>query len=296
MARFSAMAILKNALTGNAGWRAQWPDGEPKAEYDVVIVGAGGHGLAAAYYLAKEHGITDVAVIDKGWLGRQHRAEHHDHPLELPLRRERAALVQSLQRHIHANRLNGVDNVWLTPAEARGFCPPLDVSPTARFPVLGAAQQRRAGTARHDAVAWGFARAAAARGVDIVRNCPVMARRARARHGHRDGKGLHPGAQGRGLGGGAHFGRDGERGTAPAARELPAPGAGLRAGQAGLPLRGDVELRPCLHQPVRQGRARDWLGDRPVRELLPARGAAADRAHFRRRSARYSPCSGGCGC
>jgi sarcosine oxidase, subunit beta len=69
MARFSAMAILKNALTGNAGWRAQWPDGEPKAEYDVVIVGAGGHGLAAAYYLAKEHGITDVAVIDKGWLG-----------------------------------------------------------------------------------------------------------------------------------------------------------------------------------------------------------------------------------
>jgi sarcosine oxidase subunit beta len=83
--------------------------------------------------------------------------------------------VQSFQRHVHSNRLNGVDNQWLSPKEAKLFCPPLDISSSARYPVMGAALQRRAGTARHDAVAWGYARAAAARGVDIIQNCPVTA-------------------------------------------------------------------------------------------------------------------------
>ena len=209
MTRFNAMSLLKNAVTGNRHWPAQWPDAEPKKEYDVIIVGAGGHGLGAAYYLAKEHGITNVAVIEKGWLGGgntgrnttiirsnylyDESAKLYDHALDLwdglatdlnynVMFSRRGVMmlahtvhdVQSFQRHIHSNRLNGVDNRWLSAAEAKAFCPPLNISPDARYPVLGAALQMRAGTARHDAVAWGYARAAAKRGVDIVQNCPVM--------------------------------------------------------------------------------------------------------------------------
>ncbi|QIE43140.1 sarcosine oxidase subunit beta family protein (plasmid) [Rhodobacteraceae bacterium SC52] len=208
MTRFSALSLLKNAVTGHKGWTEQWPDSQPKAEYDVVVVGAGGHGLGAAYYLAKEHGITNVAVIDKGWLGGgntgrnttiirsnylyDESARLYDHALDLweGLSQElnynvmfsrRGVMmlahnqhdIQSFQRHIHANRLNGVDNKWLSAKEAKAFCPPLNIAPDARYPVVGAALQMRAGTARHDAVAWGYARGAAARGVDIIQNCPV---------------------------------------------------------------------------------------------------------------------------
>lgn len=214
MTRFNALNILRHGLTGHKGWTAQWPDCEPKSEYDVLIVGAGGHGLGAAYYLAKEHGITNVAVIDKGWLGGgntgrnttiirsnylyDESARLYDHALDLweGLSQElnynvmfsrRGVMmlvhtvheVQSFQRHIHANRLNGVDNRWLTPREAKQICPLLNVSPESRYPVMGAAFQQRAGTARHDAVAWGYARGAAARGVDIIQNCPVTAIRRR---------------------------------------------------------------------------------------------------------------------
>ena len=209
MTHFSAMSLLKNALTGHKNWPEQWPDAQPKKEYDVIIVGAGGHGLGAAYYLAKEHGITNVAVIEKGWLGGgntgrnttiirsnylyDESAKLYDHALDLwdnlstelnynIMYSKRGVMmlahnthdVQSFQRHIHSNRLNGVDNRWLSTAEAKAFCPPLNDSPNARYPVMGAALQMRAGTARHDAVAWGYARAAAKRGVDIIQNCPVI--------------------------------------------------------------------------------------------------------------------------
>ncbi|KZL27640.1 sarcosine oxidase subunit beta family protein [Pseudovibrio sp. WM33] len=209
MSKFSAMSLLKGALTGYKNVEPQWPDAELKSEYDVIIVGAGGHGLGAAYYLAKEHGITNVAVIDKGWLGGgntgrnttiirsnylyDESARLYDHAVDLwdglsqdlnynVMFSQRGVMmlahnvhdVQSFKRHIHSNRLNGVDNVWLTPEQAKEKCPPLNIAANARYPVMGAAFQQRGGTARHDAVAWGYARAAAARGVDIIQNCPVL--------------------------------------------------------------------------------------------------------------------------
>lgn len=210
MTRFSFSSLLTNALTGNKNWQPQWPDAEPKAEYDVVIVGAGGHGLGAAYYLAKEHGITNVAVIEKGWLGGGNTGRNttiirsnylydesamlYEHAMKLweglsqelnynVMFSQRGVMmlahsvhdVQSFRRHIHSNRLNGIDNEWLTPEQAKEFCPPLNIAANARYPVMGAALQRRGGVARHDAVAWGYARGAAMHGVDIIQNCPVTA-------------------------------------------------------------------------------------------------------------------------
>jgi sarcosine oxidase subunit beta len=210
MTRFSLPVLLSKALSGNKTWEPQWPDAEPKAEYDVVIVGAGGHGLGAAYYLAKDHGVTRVAVIDKGWLGGgntgrnttiirsnylyDESARLYEHAMKLweglsqelnynVMFSQRGVMMlahtahdeQSFRRHIHSNRLNGIDNEWLTAEQAKAFCPPLNISREARYPVVGAALQRRGGVARHDAVAWGYARGAAARGVDIIQNCPVTA-------------------------------------------------------------------------------------------------------------------------
>ena len=181
--------------------------------------------------------------------------------------------VQSLKRHVYANRLNGIDNEWLTPQEAKAFCPPLNISPDIRYPVVGAALQRRGGVARHDAVAWGYARGADAMGVDIIQNCEVTGFR-RGADGAVDGvetsRGYiaHPaGRRGRGR---PHQRGDGARGPAHAARELPAAGAGVGAGQAGVPVRRDVQHRARLHHPIRQGRARHRRRHRPVRLLQPA--------------------------
>ena len=208
MTRFSALSLFAKALGGHRGWPEQWPDAAPKPAYDAIIVGGGGHGLGAAYYLAKKYGITNVAVLEKGWIGGgntgrnttiirsnylyDESAHLYDHAVKLwdglsqelnynTMYSKRGVMmlahnvhdVQSFKRHIHANRLNGVDNEWLTPEEAKAYCPPLSISPDARHPVLGAALQRRGGTARHDSVAWGYARAAAALGVDIIQNCAV---------------------------------------------------------------------------------------------------------------------------
>jgi sarcosine oxidase subunit beta len=209
MRKFSILSLLSEAANGHQGWPRQWRSPEPKLAYDTIIVGAGGHGLATAYYLAKEHGIRNIAVLEKGWLGGGNTGRNttiirsnylyaessalYDHALKLwkGLSQElnynvmyspRGVLmlahnlhdVQSAKRHIYANRLSGVDNEWLTPDEAKAFCPPLNISPTIRYPVLGAALQRRGGVARHDAVAWGYARGADAMGVDIIQNCAVL--------------------------------------------------------------------------------------------------------------------------
>ena len=206
--KFSIFALASNAVSGHDRWPTYWRTPQPRPAYEVVIVGGGGHGLATAYYLAKEHGITRVAVLERGWLGGGNTGRNtticrsnylwdesaalYEHSLKLfeGLSRElnlnvmlsqRGVLnlahslhdVREGQRRVFANRLNGIDAQWLDTAQVGRFCPILDVSPRARYPVLGATLQRRAGVARHDAVAWGFARAADARGVDIIQNCEV---------------------------------------------------------------------------------------------------------------------------
>jgi sarcosine oxidase subunit beta len=210
MQRFSAFALARRALSSQAGWQKQWRTPEPQAEYDVLIIGGGGHGLATAYYLAKEHGVRRVAVLEKGWIGGGNTGRNttiirsnylfdesaalYDHALKLweGLSQElnynvmfspRGVMMlahtvhdeQVFKRHVHANRLNGVDNEWLDAEQAKAFCPPLNLDSTMRYPVIGAALQRRAGTARHDAVAWGYARGADSMGVDIIQNCAVTA-------------------------------------------------------------------------------------------------------------------------
>ena len=208
MQPFPACRSCKRGLSGQRGWKPQWRRPEqPKKGYDAVIVGGGGHGLGAAYYLAKEHGLTNIAVLEKGWIGGGNTGRNttiirsnylfdesaalYDHALKLweTLSQElnynvmfspRGVMmlahtvhdVQTSKRHVHANRAKGVDNEWLTAKQAKAFCPPLNISDI-RYPVLGAALQRRGGTARHDAVAWGYARGADALGVDILENCEV---------------------------------------------------------------------------------------------------------------------------
>jgi sarcosine oxidase subunit beta len=214
--RYSGLSLAWRALSRHRGWREQWRRADPQPVYDAVIVGGGGHGLGTAYYLAAEHGLSNIAVLEKGWIGGGNTGRNttiirsnylfdesirlYDHAVKLweHLSQEinynvmfspRGVMmlahnvhdVQVLKRHVHANRCNGVDNEWLTPEQAKAFCPPLNIESDIRYPVLGAALQRRGGTARHDAVAWGYARAADALGVDIVENCEVTGYSARCR-------------------------------------------------------------------------------------------------------------------
>lgn len=208
MAKYSIFSIARNAFNNHQDWPRQWRSPEPKSEYDVIIVGGGGHGLATAYYLAKEHGITNVAVLEKGWLGGGNTARNttivrsnylwdesaaiYEKSLKLweglsqdinynVMLSQRGVLnlahnltdVREGRRRVSANRLNGVDAEWLDAEGVKEFCPVVNISKSARHPVLGATLQRRGGVARHDSVAWGYARAADARGVDIIQNCEV---------------------------------------------------------------------------------------------------------------------------
>ena len=205
MSRYSIFSLARYALSYHENWSRAWRSPEPKREYDAIIVGGGGHGLATAYYLAKEHGITNVAVLEKGWIGGGNTGrnttivrsnylwDEATHLYEKAMKlweglsqdlnynvmfSQRGVLnlghtlqdMRDIERRVNANRLNGIDGVVLDTKGVKEIVPIINDSPNARYPILGASFQPRAGVARHDAVAWGFARGADQRGVDIIQN------------------------------------------------------------------------------------------------------------------------------
>jgi sarcosine oxidase subunit beta len=206
--RYSIFSLARNAVSYHRNWQPAWRSPEPAVSYDVIVVGGGGHGLATAYYLAAEHKVGRIAVLEKGWIGGGNTGRNttivrsnylwdesaHLYEKSLQLweglsqelnfnvmfsQRGVMNLGHSLQdmrdiyRRSNANRLNGIDSEILNPAQIKAMVPAMNVSANARYPVLGASFQARGGVARHDAVAWGFARAADEHGVDIIQNCEV---------------------------------------------------------------------------------------------------------------------------
>lgn len=209
MGRYSAWDIFREGLRGGRGWGKAWRTPKPKAAYDVVIIGGGGHGLSTAYYLTRNHGIKNVAVIEKGWLGGGNTGRNttairsnYFYPESAALYDKSVELYEGLSRDLNYNvmfsqrgmmvcahsepememaarqcnamQLNGVDAELLTAKQVREREPMLNFGPSMRYPIHGGVLQKRGGTGRHDAVAWGYARAADAGGVDIIQNCEVL--------------------------------------------------------------------------------------------------------------------------
>ncbi len=207
MTHYSLFTLLRNAFSGHRHWDRAWRDAEPQESYDVIIVGGGGHGLATAYYLAKEHGITNVAVLEKGWIGGGNAGRNttiirsnYGLPGNIPFYEWSMKLWEGMEQDLNYNtmvsqrgvlnlyhsdaqrdayarrgnmmRLHGVDAELLGRDQVQAMAPFLDYE-NARFPIQGGLLQRRGGTARHDAVVWGYARGASDRGVDIIQNCAV---------------------------------------------------------------------------------------------------------------------------
>ena len=208
MQKYSVFSLVKNAFTNHENWEVAWKDPEPKKEYDVIIIGGGGHGLATAYYLAKEHGITNVAILEKGWIGggnvgrnttilrSNYMFDSNAHFYEFGMKlwetlsqelnynvmysprgiinlAHSDAQMNAYARRGNSMRLNGIDAILLGRDDLKKMIPFADFSETCRFPIHGGLMQPRGGTARHDAVAWGYARQADSMGVDIIQNCEV---------------------------------------------------------------------------------------------------------------------------
>jgi len=206
--KYSIFQLARNALTGHKNWPLMWRSPEPREFYDVIIIGGGGHGLGTAYYLAKEHGLKNIAVIEKGWLGGGNTGRNttiirsnylwddsahlYEHSLKLwetlssklnynVMFSQRGVMnlahtehdIKEIKRRVSANNLNGIDSVWLNKPEIKKMVPIMNTD-NLRYPVLGASYQPRGGVARHDAVAWGFAMRADEMGVDIIQNCEAQ--------------------------------------------------------------------------------------------------------------------------
>ncbi|KEJ95647.1 sarcosine oxidase subunit beta [Pseudosulfitobacter pseudonitzschiae] len=209
MKRYSAFAIAREAMRHHTGWNRAWRDAQPKPKYDVIIVGAGGHGLATAYYLGKNFGITNVAILEKGWLGGGNtgrnttiiRSNYLQDPSAAIYEKSRSLYetmsqdlnynvmfsprglimlaqthheVRGYQRTAHANALQGVSTEFISPERVKELVPIINIDGP-RYPVLGGLYQARGGTARHDAVAWGYARACSDMGMDVIQQCEVTA-------------------------------------------------------------------------------------------------------------------------
>lgn len=205
---YSALSLFKEGLNNQKGWAKAWRDPQPKSRYDAIVIGGGGHGLATAYYLAKNHNVTNVAVIEKGWLGGGNTGRNTTvvrsnyffpesvalYEMSLKLyenlgkdlnynvmlsQRGMLVLAHSLMemetsaRTVNAMQINGIDAELFSVDDVRRVAPLLNFEPNARYPIYGGVWQGRGGTARHDAVAWGYARAADRFGVDIIQNCEV---------------------------------------------------------------------------------------------------------------------------
>lgn len=300
MEKYSFYSLVKHALSYHENWQRAWRNAEPKSRYDVVIIGGGGHGLATAYYLAKVHGITDVAVVERAYLGggntgrnttiirsnylHPQAARLYDFGLQLwadlsqelnfnLLFSQQGVItlghsgqdMRNIQRRVSANRLYGIDAEILTVAEVQQRVPLLNCSPNSRYPVLGAALQPRGGTARHDAVAWAYARAADALGVDLLQRTEVTGIR---------------------LESGAAIGVDTSRGYI-GTRKLAcvaAGNSGVLAGMAGLrlpiesrPLQALVSepLQPCLDTVIMSSAVHGYISQSDKGDLVV--GAGVDR-------------------
>ena len=309
MERYSLFGLLKHALRHHENWPPVWREPTPKSAYEVVVVGGGGHGLATAYYLAKVHGIRNVAVVEKGWLGggntgrnttivrsnylRDEAAQLYEFALKLwqNLSRElnfnvmyspRGVLnlghtlqdMRDIERRVNANRLNGIDGEVLSTAEVQRKVPLLNCSPDARYPVLGASWQARGGVARHDAVAWGYARAADALGVDLLQHTEVTGIR---------------------LAGGAAVGVETERGfigankvacVAAGHSSVLAAMAGLRLPIESRPLQALVSepLKPCLDTVVMSNAVHCYISQSDKGDLVIGAGTDAYNGYGQRGS------------